>query len=106
VRAALAVVGGEGLVGVSAEVTAIVQGVSQAMATKFKIVTVLALAAFGAAGAGAFYAAGAARQAPPPAVPAAAQAAQAVPPAAAPKAADPGETLRYTGKVTDKDTGR
>src|SRR5439155_18752038 len=45
VRAALAVVGGEGVIGVSAEVAALVQGVSQAMATKFQIVSVLVLAA-------------------------------------------------------------
>jgi RNA polymerase sigma factor (sigma-70 family) len=106
VKAALAVVGGQGLISVSAEVAALVQGVTRSMALKFKIVTALVLVVFGMAGVGALgYPAWAARQGDPPKQPAP-DAPKDAPKAPAPAKEVPGETLHYSGKVTDKDTGK
>src|SRR5262249_11505137 len=105
-KAALAAAGGQGLVGVSAEVAALVQGVSQAMVSKLKVLTVLICAAIGLAGAGALsYPAWAARQGDTPAAKPAQEAKEA--PKAAPQpAADKPETLNYAGRVTNKETGQ
>jgi hypothetical protein len=103
-RAALSAVGGDGLIGVSAEVAALVQGVSQAMTSKLKTVTALLLMALGIAGAGALaHAAWPGDKPPQPAPP---QEAKAPETKEAPKPADKGETLQYSGRVTNKVTSQ
>jgi protocatechuate 3,4-dioxygenase beta subunit len=76
------------------------------MVSKLKVLTVLICAAIGLAGAGALsYPAWAARQGDPPAAKPAQEAKEA--PKAAPQpAADKPETLNYTGRVTNKETGQ
>ncbi len=94
-RSALSAAGGGELAGVSAEVAELVKGVTRTMTAKLKLMTVLALTAFGAAGDAALHPALAARRADPPAP--AAPAPQA---AADPAAAD---QITVTGRVFGPD---
>jgi RNA polymerase sigma factor (sigma-70 family) len=98
VRAAVA---GASLAGVSAEVIELAREATVTMTAKLKIATVFLITALGVAGSVGYPAWAALEGDPPPATPAAPQ-----PPAAAAKPTTKGETLNYSCRVTDKDTGK